>query len=188
MIFAIIVYLFIVQRRGTTLSYFIGYGIVIPLTLLYIPFELLEYLVIYNCTIKLAFTTLPTIVCFRTIEAMHNTSPSVVESSLGSYMIYYSTVSHFEWDDKTKQRKHITNTEIVSSAFRILYFYIVTSLFLSFMIHVNYQLVPSSIELDSFNLSWDILSWNHLVNTYCLAVLTYFVLHWHLNWLPLVNK
>ena len=176
LIFAIIVYLFIVQRRGTTLSYLIGYGIVIPLTLLYIPFELLEYLVIYNCTIKLAFTTLPTIVCFRTIEAMHNTSPSVVESSLGSYMIYYSTVSHFEWDNKTNKRKPITSTEIVSSALRILYFYIVTSLFLSFMIHVNYQLVPSSIELDSFNLSWDMLSWNHLVNTYCLAVLTYFVL------------
>ncbi|KAL7559191.1 hypothetical protein ACA910_013198 [Epithemia clementina (nom. ined.)] len=174
-IFAVIVYLTIIKRRGTTTSYLIGYGLVIPLAM-YIPFEMLEFFKVYNCTIKLAFATLPTIVCFRTIEAMHGTSPPVVESSVGTYIVYYSTVTHFEWDAKTKTRRKITSGEILSSLLRITYFFTAVSLWLSFMVHVNFQPMPSSIALNSFHLSWDLLSRSHLINAYCLAVLTYFVL------------
>ena len=157
------------------MSYLLGYGVIIPLSL-YIPFQMLEFFLVHNANVKLAFATLPMIVSFRTIEAMHGTSPAVVETSVGTYMVYYSTVSHFEWDAETKARRKITSGELVGALMRIAYFFTGVSLWLSFMMHVNFQPMQSNIPLDSFHLSWDLLSPAHIVNTYCLAVLTYFVL------------
>lgn len=179
MIFAFVVYRLIVQQRGKAASktglYLIGYGLIIPLAL-YIPFPLMEFVQVQNKIIKLGFTTLPMIVCFRTVEAMHGTSPAVVEKSLGTYLVYYSTVSHFEWDETKGERRKITARELMTAFLRISYFFVAVSLWLSFMTHVNFNPAKSTVPLDSFHIGWDLLSPAHLLNAYCLAILTYFVL------------
>lgn len=84
LVFAVFIYRVIVQQhRGTTFAFLIGYGVILPLAVLYIPFELLERLDIQNHAIKMGAGPCAFIIGFRVIEAMHDTSPTVVESSLG---------------------------------------------------------------------------------------------------------
>eukprot|EP00527_Entomoneis_sp_CCMP2396_P009187 CAMPEP_0198137908 /NCGR_PEP_ID=MMETSP1443-20131203/1339_1 /TAXON_ID=186043 /ORGANISM="Entomoneis sp., Strain CCMP2396" /LENGTH=423 /DNA_ID=CAMNT_0043799481 /DNA_START=229 /DNA_END=1500 /DNA_ORIENTATION=- len=179
-VFAVLIYKLIVQKRGSSSSFItspflLGYGVIMPVAL-YIPFEIMEFLLARNRSVKMGFALLPTIVCFRCIEAMHGTSPAAVENSLTNYVTYYTTVSHFEWDEKTMERRKITAREIGVAFVRIVYFFTAASLWLSFLIHVNYQPMESTVALDSFHLSFDLLHPAHLINTYCLLVLVYFVL------------
>jgi hypothetical protein len=75
------------------MAFLLGSGVVLPLAVLYFPFELLEHLDIQNRAIKMGAGTCAIIVGFRVVEAMHGTSPTkvVVESSLGTYL---STIHH----------------------------------------------------------------------------------------------
>src|SRR5210317_2241134 len=86
-LFAAIIYRYIVQNRRTASAYLLGWGICIPLSF-YLPFSLLEFFDIRNRVICLASSTLMTCVSFKCIEAMYNTSPSVVEASLLNYVAY----------------------------------------------------------------------------------------------------
>lgn len=178
--FAVVIYKGIVQTRAEKsssmmTSYLLGYGVLMPLAL-YLPFEIMELLVVRNRSVKLAYGTLPTIVCFRCIEAMHGTSPPAVEASLVNYVTYYSSVTHFEWNVKSQERRKITLREIGGALWRVAYFFTACSLWLSWMMHVNYQPFGPKVPLDSFSLSLDLFSPEHLLNAYCLAVLVYFVL------------
>jgi hypothetical protein len=140
------------------------------------PYELIELLDVQNKCIRLALSSLATVVAFRTIEAMYGTSPEVVESSLGTYSIYYTSTLHFDWNPKTKTRRRITAAELVATISKILLHFHLVSLALSIEMHFEYQPFPSSVQLEGFTLSWDLLSVPHILNTYILAGLTYLVL------------
>ena len=174
---AVVVFYGIVrQRDSTAATYLLGYGVVIPVAVAYIPFELLEVLQVQNHIVKLGSVTLGTVVGFRTIEAMHGTSPAVVESTIGTYMTYYTSLMHFEWDPKTLRRRRITGAELWSNLRTILIHFHLLCLVLSFEMHVDFKPFHSAVDLAAYNISWDLLSLAHLGNAYCLAVLTYLVL------------
>jgi hypothetical protein len=173
--FAVIIYEFIVKRRKTTSAYLVGYGVILPLAL-YLPYEIMEFLDIQNRAARMALTTLGTVVGFRTFEAMHGTSPHTVESSLGTYVTYYSSLMHFEWDPKTQTRRKITFSELARTIAKVLLHFHLASLLLSIEMHFDFQPFPSSVKLDGFKLTWDLISVPHLLNVYILAGLTYFVL------------
>ncbi len=167
-IFAIVVYQFIVKRRHSAATYLLGYGVIIPLAM-NIPYYLLEFLDIQNKTVRLSLSTFPTVVCFRTIEAMHNTSPPVVETSLNTYLQYYSSLFHFSWNPKTKKPDPISLTELAAIFLRIIAYFHLVSIVLSLLVHYDFQPFPSNVVLDSFHLSFDIFHPGHLANTYLLA-------------------
>lgn len=173
--FASVIYTCIVKHRKTTFSYLIGYGAVIPLAL-YMPYEILEFLDVQNKIVRLSLVTLGTVVGFRTMEAMYGTSPATVESSLGTYVTYYSSLMHFEWDPKTKMRRKIKKAELIATVTKIFVHYHLVSLLMSIELHYDFQPFESTVQLDGFNLRWDLLSVSHLLNVYVLAGLTYLVL------------
>jgi hypothetical protein len=178
LVFAVFIYRVIVQQhRGTAFAFLIGYGVILPLAVLYIPFELLERLDIQNHAIKMGAGSCAIIIGFRVIEAMHDTSPTVVESSLGTYMVYYTSLMHFEWDSTTRKRARITLPEFVNALTRVTLHYLALSLLLSFMMPYSYRPFSSTVKLDEWHFNLDlILQPGHLANMYCLAIQTYLVL------------
>lgn len=177
--FAVAIYCLIVKKRNTTSSYLIGYGVIIPLAVFYLPYQLLELLNIQNKALKFSINPLPVLVFFRTIEAMHATScdADIVESSLTNYVAYYSSLPHYEWDYKTKLRK-VSSTSLLFNTFkRIVMHYHIVCLILSFEMQYSYQPFDSNVRLEAFHSNLiDILSPSHLANCYCLALLTFYML------------
>ena len=107
---------------------------------------------------------------------MYNTSPRTVESSIGTYMVYYTSLSHFEWDPKTEKRKKISFYGFVSNFSRFLIHFHLLSVVLSFAMHFDYKPFQSKVDLHEYHFNADILSPGHLGNAYVLALLTYLVL------------
>lgn len=172
-VFAAAIYKFIIKNRASLEAYLFGFGVIIPLAL-FIPFFLLEEFNIQNKSVKLGFTTLPTIVFFRTLEAMFATpSNIVVEVTMGNYMTYYTTLVTFEWSTKTLKRRKITTAEFLAAATNLLVDFVRISAMLSFMMHFNFQPFDSPVKLDEYNWGWELLSPAHLANTYLLGWLTY---------------
>jgi hypothetical protein len=170
MVFAAIIYQLVVQQRGTVQSYLVGFGIILPIAL-YIPFYLLETLDIRNKVITLSSTTVMTVVFFRCIEAMYGTSPSngVMESSMWNYCSYYSSVVPFVWDIKTKQRKSVTIQGLLFSLVDVLVHFLAVSVVLSLLKAYRYKPYDDPVHLTELVISWDLVSKEHLVNSYCHA-------------------
>ena len=166
--YAVVVYKCIIPNRGTMGAYLVGWGAIIP-TVLWLPFQLLEDWDIQNHCLKMGVAPLPMIVVFRTIEAMYDTSPPVVETSLANYVTYYTAVMHHVWDATTKTRVKITPPQLWSNIFRILQYYFLLSLSLSFMVHFDFTPFPSPVVLDEFHFNWDLIRPAHIANSYLLA-------------------
>jgi hypothetical protein len=172
-IFAAITYLTIVKNRGKQFTYFLGYGVIIPLVC-YLPFPLLEVLDVKSRVVRLALTTAPTIVSFRCIEAMHDTSPPVVETSIQHYVAYYTCLFDFYWDEKTKTRNKISAGELVHSIYRIICHFFFLSLITSYLFHYDFRPFPSAVELDQYHLTLELFEPGQLMNNYLYAVMTFF--------------
>lgn len=175
MLYAAFIYKFIVKQRRTSSAYLLGFGLVIP-SVLSMPYPVLEYFLIQNKTLKLSMGTMPLIVSFRCIEAMFDTSPHSVEENLWNYVTYYTSLSHFEWDPKTKTRRRCTAADFGAILWRLLCHFHLAGLMLSVAMHFNYQLLPTNVNLHEYNLTWELFSPAHLVNAYMLAVLAFFML------------
>lgn len=171
--FAAIVYKFIIPNRGTMGAYLLGWGVIMPLSL-WIPFEMLEALGVYNQILKLVPTTIPMSIFFRTIEAIYDTSPPVVESSLMNYCTYYTSTIHHIWDAKTNSRLRVTASEFLYNLLRVTYYFHWVSLSLSFMMHFDFSPFESPVVLDDFHFNLDLLKPAHIANTYLLCIHVYF--------------
>ena len=165
---AIPIYYLIVKRRGTMTSFLFGYGVVIPMAF-HVATLMVEYLDIHNKDFKISPSMLTTVIICRCLEAMHGTSPSVVEYSLGNYMTYYSTMIHYYWDNKTKSRVPIKPVNTFLQFLKITGMFVAMSLLNSFLLHFNFRVFNSPLELDSFSWSWDLLHPGHLANCYLLG-------------------
>eukprot|EP00980_Cylindrotheca_fusiformis_P001575 scaffold360_cov107-Cylindrotheca_fusiformis.AAC.5 len=175
-IFAVLVYKFIVQRRKTMGSYLLGWGFVIPMSC-YLPFYLLELLDSRSRPLNLTFSVLMTCVSFRCIEAMFDTSPPVVESSLLNYMAYYSSPVPFVWDEKANGRKRASLAKVASFASEIFVSFIIVSMLLSFLMHFDFRpFGEDSVPFESFHWTWDLFSLRHFGNAYFHSLLIYFTL------------
>lgn len=166
--FALVVYQFIIPNRGTTGAYLLGWGLILPLVL-WLPFQMLETWDIQNHILKMCVTPMPMIVFFRTIEAMYDTSPPVVESSLANYILYYTTTIHFIWDAKTKSRVKVNKEQLIANLIRVTYYFHWLSLSLSVLRHFDYKPFQSPVVLDKFHINMDLLSPKHIANMYLLA-------------------
>lgn len=175
-IFAVIVYKLIVQRRNTVESFLLGWGFVIPMSC-YLPFYLMELFDTRNKVMNLSASTLMTCIAFRCIEAMYDTSPAVVESSLLNYCAYYSSPVPFKWDEKEKGRKKVTLKKMTSFTAEILFTFTAASILLSFLMHYNFRpFGDDHVSLDVFHITWDLVSLRHIANAYFHALLVYFTL------------
>jgi hypothetical protein len=172
---AAIIYRSIIGQRGTVQAYLLGWGVIFPFVLAF-PYWLLETFDMRNKVVRLASGNIFLIVGFRCIEAIHDCSPPVVESSLTNYMIYYTTACPFEWDKKTQTVRKVTKKEVISMLIKFCSQFTILSLVLSFLMHFNFQPFESNVKFNEWNLSWDLLSPAHLANSYLVAVLTYFTL------------
>ena len=166
--FAAIVYRCIIPYRGTTGAYLLGWGLIIPMVL-WLPFHLLEVWDVRNHILKMCVSILPMVVFFRTIEAMYNTSPPVVESSLVNYTLYYTTTIHFIWDPTTNSRVKVNKQKFLANFIRVTYYFHWLSLSLSILRHFDYKPFQSPVVLDEFHLNLDIFQPNHIANMYLLA-------------------
>jgi hypothetical protein len=170
MTFALFIYQWIVQKRGTAQSFLVGWGIILPISAL-LPFYLLELLNIRNKVVTLSSTTVMTVIFFRCIEAMYGTAPNqaVMESSLWNYCAYYSSVAPFVWDVKAKRRKSITIRQLFSSLIDILLHFLAVSVVVSLLIPYRYKPFDDPVHLTELRISWDLVSKEHLLNSYCHA-------------------
>ena len=165
-VFAIIAYKCIIPNRGTTFAYLLGWGILIPLAA-GIPFWFVEYLDIYNRFTNLPAATIFTCIFFKCIECMYDcTQPKYIEDSVTNYILYYSSISPFIWDDKTKTIRKITIQEIVSLSLNIFWFFLVSSILVSWMLEVDFQPFPSNVDLTGFEITKDMFRWQHIANAY----------------------
>lgn len=174
-LFGAITFWLVVKRRNKTpfLSFLAGYAFILPVALS-IPYLLIEWLDIQNVCLKFSNSAVGLVVMFRVMEAMYDTSPPFVESSLGNYVAYYSSLSHFEWDTTTGQRRPITRRELMQSLQRFFSYLMAYSLLLSIVMHFDFQPFGRSLPLESFSFGWHLLDPVHLANMYVLVLLTFF--------------
>jgi hypothetical protein len=170
--FAVIIYKFIVQKRGSPGAYLLGWGFILPIAI-YIPFFLLEYFDMRNRVLNLSASTVMTVIFFRCLEAMYNTSPDFVELSLQNYVAYYSSIAPFAYDPKTKARKRVTGAELLSAFVENALTFTAASLVLSFVMHHNFRIFDSPVEYNKLEWSLRLLSPAHIGNAYFHAILLY---------------
>jgi hypothetical protein len=186
-VFAVIIYKYIVKRRGLPASFLLGYGVLIPLAC-WIPFPLLAYLQVQNKVLKMSFTTLPSIAAFRCVEAMHNTSPKAVEASLANYVHYYSSLVNHVWNSNTNTRVRATTREVLGNAGMIFGQFILLSGVLSLLLAFQFKPFSSNVQLDQFHVTWELIHPGQLANNYLLAVLTLYSLAVGFNLMALMGN
>jgi hypothetical protein len=64
---AAVIYLFIIQKRGTGTAFLMGYGFVIPFVVL-MPYYLIRALDLRNMCLMISVATTPILVVFRCME------------------------------------------------------------------------------------------------------------------------
>ena len=179
-ILSFVVYRGIIQRRGTTASFLLGWGVIVPFSMAF-PFWLIRVFGIENCILRLSLSTVPTMGIFRTIEAMCNTSPiPIVETSWEHYSLYWSSLHHFEWmttGSGKKIRKKIQLDELLRNTMDLILTFTLLSLLLSAALYCNFQPFPSSVDLLSFAFQpAQLFAPAHLANSYCSVVVVYYAL------------
>jgi len=163
---AAFIFLFVVKNQGKVVAYITGYGVVIPLAII-LPFTLVTCLDLRNSFIILFVASLPMLVGFRCMEAMHGTGPKEVESKLSSYCLYYSSMIEILFDEKGNgikvNAKEIYKT-VVSTTIPAL---IEIVMLLSILVPKSYKLVEERTT-DSI---LDMFHWSRLLNNFSLAYL-----------------
>lgn len=167
-LFGLVIYYGIVKQRGSVASYLLGYGIIIPAAL-YSPFVLIEYFSISNISIMLGVTTIGVLMPFFCIEAMHNTAVVGVENNIMSYLAYYGSIVPFKRNFKTGEPMPVTRKYLMIKTVTVNYK--VALLILYFAVLAHYDFVPfaSAPERESW---YSYLHWAHLLNNFCLILLT----------------
>jgi len=159
-------------------QYLIGWGIIIPVACA-IPYQILDVLQVGNRAVKLTVGSMVFIILFRTIEAMCNTSPPCVETSLAHYCIYYSSIVHFEWDPQTNRRKNMTMSEFGQAVGMVVFFFHFLSLLLSLELYHNFLPFADSpvTNLHEYHFTLDLFTWQHIANNYLLMLTVYATLN-----------
>jgi len=171
-LFAVIIWYSIIQRQGRSEAYMIGWGIIVPLSL-YLPFFLFETFQIQNRVVGLSMATVMTVLFFPVIEAMYGTSPAYVTKSLSNYAGYMSSIAPYVWDPKTESRAKISTSKLIENYLRVMGAFTLASAMLSFLKEYDYRPFPSTVKLDEMELTWELLSFNHIVNAYLSAWLIF---------------
>jgi len=171
-VFAVFIWYTIIQRQGRSETYLIGWGIIVPLSL-YLPFLLIETFQVQSRIASAGISTVTIGPFFRVIEAMYGTSPAYVTKSLSNYVGYMSSVVPYVWDPKTESRAKILPTRLTEKFLRVMGGFILLSTTLSFLKQYDYKPFPTTVEIDQTELTWELLSFNHIINAYLCAWLVF---------------
>ena len=171
--FAVVVYELIVKQRGSTSSYMVGFGFVIPAAIV-IPFYFIKYFGVMNISTMVGAAAITVVVPFNCIEAMFDTSLTGIESSLQRYIGYYCSILPFERNPKTAEPIRITTDELIDKVLELLYHMVAISMYFMVMVHFDHVFVPSPRESDAFLPSsiWGLFHWGHLLNNFVLSCVT----------------
>lgn len=179
---AAVVYYGIIQRRGTSTAYLIGYGFVIPFVVA-MPFYLIQELDLRNACFMVAVASTPVLLTFRCLEAMYGFSPPAVEAQITNYMLYYGSVIEFVFDGKTNHAVKSTTGEALNKARRFLAFYLFLALLFSVLEPCSYAPIgmrPRGTG-DHANVMdatiADFLHPGHLANNFAVAYVTHVCIH-----------
>jgi hypothetical protein len=164
---ALIVYTWIVKKRGSISAYLVGFGFVCPILLCF-PFYLVHFLDIRNTAFKLASFLGPSLLICRTLEAMYGTVPTFDEQSIGAFVRYFTATVENEFDSKTQKPVPVQRSDLVRKAIRCNFLFLQTVVLFSVSISYNYRVFPSR-EIQS---PADLLYWGNLCNSYLMAFLT----------------
>ena len=135
---AIVIYNGIIKQRGSTFSYLLGWGFIVPFALAF-PFYMIPFLDVQNRAVLVTFTATPTLVGFRCLEALYGFSPHSVEDSLWNYCIYYSSVIELVFDEKTRMPAPATRADVLTKGMTFVMNFVTSCLLLSFMEAHTYQ-------------------------------------------------
>jgi hypothetical protein len=177
---AAVVYCGIIQRRGTSTAYLIGYGFVMPFVVA-MPFYLIQALDLRNTCFMVAVASTPVLLTFRCLEAMHGFSPPAVEARITNYMLYYGSVIEFVFDGRTNHAVRSTTAEALTKARRFLAFYLFLALLFSALEPCAYAPIdmrPRGASGHAMEATiGDFLHPGHLANNFAVAYVTHVCLH-----------
>jgi hypothetical protein len=162
---ALLIYTAIVPQPGAASAYLVGYGIICP-ALILLPFYCIQLLDLRNSAMMIASAAGPTLLFWRTFEAMYATMPSFATQSLSSFVMYYCSTVQFDFDASTQKVLPVTRASMLRKGTNFLWLFVQASLLFSLLRPVNYEVFPQ--ERTWFSL----LSWKNLVNNYIMAFVT----------------
>mmetsp|Transcript_30348 Transcript_30348/g.84642 ORF Transcript_30348/g.84642 Transcript_30348/m.84642 type:complete len:292 (-) Transcript_30348:1076-1951(-) len=164
---ATIIWFYVVQQRGSSASYLVTYGVVIPSTLV-LPYYLVVWCDVQNVVLSIPLIVLPPLNILRCLEALYGTSRPYVERSFHQFFLYYTSPVTFVFNKKTGQVQVATKGEIMSKLSKLLPGFIETTLLLNILLTSDhYIFAPRQREtlLEFFH-------WRNLMNNFALAYLT----------------
>jgi len=173
---AVIVYFFIVQRRGTAAAFLTGYGFVIPFVIA-MPIHFISWLDLRNTCFMICVASTPVLLTFRCLEAMYGFSPPAVEARVTNYMLYYGSVIEFVFDAKTNHPIKSTIQEALAKAKRFLIFYLFLGILLSVLEPCSYAPIDTRRDHTFGSTMSDFLHPGHLANNFAVAYVTHVCLH-----------
>ena len=169
---AVFVYHFVLDRPGCTPpkrnKYLWGYGVIIPF-LLCAPCYLLDEIGFRNVTLMFCLVgAISNLLVLRVMEAIHGTVPLFAQSSLKSFVLYYSGTLQVRIDPKTQRPVPFTRAIWAETTKRFLWGFVQTSLLFSILLSTDYTIAPRR-PIRSF---LDLYHWGNLVNNLAMALFT----------------
>jgi len=174
---ALIILNFVAKRRGSSSSYLVGYGIIIPAVLAF-PYVVISWLGIRNIMVRFVFY-LPTLITFRVLEAMHCSQEDVpsAEASVSNYVLFYSCLVEVKYDAETTKPLSLTEAEIVKRLWRIASQYVMLGILYSLVLQSSFA--PFDVPTEAHTLDHsltDLLHLGHLGNNLVGAYLMFLTL------------
>lgn len=166
-----IVYKLIIPRPKSQTAYIIGYGVMVPF-LLYLPFLSMDYFDIRQKHLRSFFVTIVVYWLFRTIEAIHGFTPPGSKVNLISYLAYFCTISEIKYQPETNNTVPATMRNILRKILRLLVLFLGVGLYSSILYHFDFLPFGVNVQPNSLDHTvFDMLSYRHMLNNYCGALL-----------------
>ena len=160
---AIIVYKIIFLNQGTSKALLTGYGLICPL-LLVLPFQIITILELRNPTLMMASAAGPSLLCWRTFEAMYGTVPDYASKDLGSYILYFCSTVQFDFNAETKEVRRVTWRSLFQRKLGFAWLFLQMTIMNSVLLSRNFQIFPMDRN------TWtSLFSWRSLANNYIMA-------------------
>lgn len=175
-VLAVVVYYFIIQKRGTPAAFLTGYGFIIPFVIA-MPYYLIKTIDLRNTCFMVCVASTPVLLTFRALEAMYGFSPPAVEAQVTNYMLYYGSVIEFVFDAQTKHAIKSTTNEALVKAKRFLIFYVFLGILFSILEPCSYAPVDTRRDHTFDGTISDFLHPGHLANNFAVAYVTHVCLH-----------
>jgi len=163
---AVLIYLFIIKKRGSALSFLVGYGIVAPL-LLYVPVFVIQTFDVRNAALLINAAASPAVAIPRLLQALYGTTPAFAEKNLGIFILHFAICLPFRHEKKTGNLVYATSQEILGRAIKLCLTFVAISILYSGLLPTNYAIFPSR-EIEKLS---DLFFWGNLANNFLIGSL-----------------